>query len=69
MITVDEFVSLTDTEIKSIHEFVYAHVVLKHCSRSDIRIKFKKGGGIGTGLDIKCKSCGARKDITDYDSW
>jgi hypothetical protein len=69
MITEEEFVSLTDAEIKSIHHFMYRHCVLNDCARSGIRIKVMPGGGIGSGLEIKCKSCGVKEDITDYDSW
>lgn len=67
MITEEQFVSLTDSEIKSIHHFMYNHCVIKHCARSVV-IK-RTPGSIGSGLTIKCKDCGVKKDITDYDSW
>ena len=69
MISKYEFVSLTTREIMNIHDFMYTHCVIEGCHRGDIRIKFDNGGGIGSGLQIKCKRCKVTEDITDYDCW
>ncbi len=66
-ISEDQFVSLTEAEIKSIHHFIYEHCVLKHHGRScEIKII---DGSIGNGVEIKCSKCGCKEDITDYNSW
>ena len=64
----EDFVSLTDAEIKAIHHFMYNHCVLEHHGH-DFKITTSNGSGIGTAISIKCNYCGEEKDITDYDSW
>lgn len=63
----DKFVSLTQKEIEAIHDFMHEHCAVKNCGR-DFTIKVISGD-VGSPIFIKCRICGDRKNITDYNSW
>ena len=66
MISIEDFVSLSDAEIKSVHNFMHEHVVLMGCNRDFVITT--ESNAIKNSVIIECKTCGDKKDITDWDS-
>lgn len=56
---------LSDKELKDIEEFNHKHY---NSCKSGTRL-ILEGSEIGTGIDIQCRICNEKKDITDYDIW
>jgi hypothetical protein len=55
-----------DNEIRSAIKFQKKHA--NKCRATKFKIEFA-GTGIGTAIKVKCCSCKATKDISDYNSW
>lgn len=57
---------LNEKEEKLADQFVKVHYVSCDSARISYIIT---PTGIGTGVSVQCKCCGALEDISDYDSW
>jgi hypothetical protein len=57
-------ISYSDVEYTRYLDFCGKH---SDCG-SYIRVEFSFSG-IGTGVDVECDGCGAREDLTHYESW
>lgn len=56
---------LNEEEIESRKQFSKKHY---NSCKSSIRI-IVEGNGIGDSVELECKKCGERLDITDYKCW
>lgn len=61
---------LNESEQKSYNEFVIEHKHPKNQTTIGGKhtIAFTPTG-LGPAIEVTCNICGAKKDITDYDSW
>jgi hypothetical protein len=61
--------ALTQEEKVALAKFLSEHQIYCPDIKSNYSICFDHGSGIGIGVYAVCKSCGKRKDITDYNMW
>lgn len=54
-------------QLNDIEEQRYNEFRSQHCGIIDII--FCKDGGIGVNSWVKCRGCGQKLEITDYDCW
>ena len=60
--------ALSDRERERLDFFVNEHPYSCGRGRDDFTLRFTSTG-IGTRVVVKCKGCGKKEDVSEYESW
>ncbi len=58
--------TLSDKERMNLEGFLEEH---EDCPDSELVIEISRGSGIGVSVEVTCRRCGGKQDITDYSIW
>ncbi len=58
--------TLSDKERMNLEGFLEGH---GNCTNSELVMEIGHGSGIGVSVELTCRKCGGKQDITDYGIW